>query len=114
MADPISAGAMIGVSLLGNYVSGKNAEKAANTQADATTNAAALQSQTADKQIALQKEMYDKGVARNEPWYQAGQQALGQLSQGLQAGGKFNTTYQPSSLYTDPSYQWRQNQGDII
>ena len=74
MADPVTA--MVGASLVGNYVSGKNAQSAANTQADATTNAAALQAQTAQKQLDLQKQMYDQGVTRNEPWYQAGQDAL--------------------------------------
>jgi hypothetical protein len=109
MADPVTA--MIGVSLVGNYVSGKNAQSAANTQADATANAANLQSQTAANQLALQKQMYDQGTARNEPWYQAGQTALGQLNSGMQTGGKFNSTYQPSALYADPSYQWRLGQG---
>lgn len=69
------------------------ANSAANSQADAAKEA-----------NALQKYMYDTTRADNAPWQTAGAKAVGQMSSMTQPGYQFSTT--------DPSYQWRLDQGN--
>jgi len=100
---------------IGSAIEGSDSKSASNRAADAqvaaTNKAVDLQQKTANEQLALQKKMYTEGVARQEPWYAAGKTALSTLQAGLRPGGAFTKTFTPSALYTDPSYQWRLQQG---
>jgi len=98
----------IGAGLLGGAMSSNSAENAAQTQADATNNA-----------TALQKQMFDKQVELQEPFRQAGLTAQNRLLDMLGLSG--NTTAQGyrslmkdfgmSDFQADPGYQWRMDQG---
>jgi hypothetical protein len=91
---------------LASGIMGANAAKdAAKTQADAVNKATDQQNAALDKIIAL-----------NEPFRQGGLQGMNALltAYGLQPGdnsGWAMKDYTPSDLTTDPSYQWRLNQG---
>jgi hypothetical protein len=82
----ILGGAALG--LIGSSQASKAAKSGAQAQAAATTQAADLQSQTAQESIALQREMYEKGLELGEPYRKSGYSALnriGELLPGLTA-----------------------------
>lgn len=101
------AGAVVGSAVIGGYMS----NKAAGAQADAANNATAAQTESTRLQLEQQQKMYDQNVARMQPFVEAGQGSLAQLKAGLAQGGQFQQTFKPSDLTTDPSYQWRLQQG---
>jgi hypothetical protein len=105
------AGAALGATIGGGIDSANAAKSAASTQASAATQAAQLQQDTANKQLEFQKQQYTEGVARQEPWYTAGVDALKRIQAGIAPGGEFSDKFTGQSLYTDPSYAWRLNQG---
>jgi hypothetical protein len=59
----------------------------------------------------MQQKMYDQNVQRQQPWVQQGTTSLSQLGGLMAPGGQLTQTFKPSDLTTDPSYQWRLNQG---
>lgn len=68
---------------------------------------------------ALQKQMYEESVARSEPFYQAGVSGMTELQRlmglggdaGSQGYGSLTQGYSPEMLTEDPSYQFRQTEG---
>ena len=80
IGSAVSAGAGIGSSLIGAHA----ANKAAQTQADAATQAQQLQYQEFQQQ-----------QANLQPWLKAGTGALSQLSAGLQPGGAYSAQNYP-------------------
>lgn len=95
-------GALLGVgaSLIGNAIAGRNAKKAAQTQAD-----------SADKASQIQQEQFEKLRSDLEPYRQAGGTALAQMMGKMTPDGYFNQTYKGQDIYNDPSYQFRLNEG---
>lgn len=83
----------------------------ANQQAKAATDAANMQMQASKDASAMQKQMYDQTRQDLSPYTNAGTTALGQIMGQLVPDGYFNQTYSGQSLYNDPSYQFRVNQG---
>lgn len=83
----------------------------ASKQAEATTEAANISSQSARDQLALQQRMYEGGVARQQPWLQAGAGAINQLAAGLAPGGKYATPFSQTNWMQDPGYAFRLSEG---
>jgi hypothetical protein len=112
-----SGGATTAASLLSKYAGPAAAVLSGVLGSNAAKDAANIQSQSADKALALQKEMFDKTIALNEPFRAGGVQGMNSLltAYGLQPGdnsGWAMKDYTPSDLTTDPSYQWRLQQGE--
>jgi hypothetical protein len=105
------AGAALGATIGGGIDSANAAKSAASTQANAAVSAAQLQKQTADENLAFQKQMYNENVQRQEPWYNSGVSALNRIQAGLATGGEFSGKFTGQTLYDDPSYKWRVEQG---
>lgn len=80
-----------GASILGGLIGSKGASSAANTQANAATEAAKIQAAQADKSLALQERMYNEQIARNQPYVGAGALAQNRLMSmlGLQADPRY-------------------------
>jgi len=95
------AAAVVGSSVVGNYMAGKSAERGAQIQADAMRESA-----------ALQKQMFDVQNAQQAPYREAGYSALGDIS-----GMKPYLTQQfgPEQFAAgiDPSYNFRLQQGNL-
>jgi hypothetical protein len=75
-------------------------------------NAAGQQKDQSEKALALQQLQLDYNKKIQEPYVSAGQNAVNQLSAGVQKGGQFSQT-QPTlnQLQIDPGYAFRQRQG---
>ncbi len=72
----------LGISgLLGGSIGAVGSEKAAQTQANAAEQAAQLQYSLGEQGLAFQKQQYGQNQANLAPWIQAGQGAVGSLSQ---------------------------------
>lgn len=95
-------GALLGVgaSLIGNAIAGRNAKKAAQTQAD-----------SADKASQIQQQQFEKLRSDLEPYRLGGNTALEQMMGKMTPDGYFNQTYKGQDIYNDPSYQFRLNEG---
>lgn len=100
----LGAGAIQGAgSLLGGWLG-----------ANASRDAAGIQSRSADKAMNLYRQQFGRAEGYQQPYLQAGQEALG----GLRGGG-FGTdvpqfeqrTFDPSQIANDPGYQFRLQQG---
>lgn len=104
-------GAAIGGSIGGSLDASSAAKDATGAQVSAANYAAALQKQAADASLAFQKQMYGDSLKRQEPWYNAGVDALKRIQSGLSPGGEFTTKFTGQTLYDDPSYKWRVEQG---
>jgi hypothetical protein len=97
-----------GVSLLGGLLGSNAANKAASTQAAAANNA-----------TALQREQWLKNLELQQPFYDAGISAQNALLQYLGLGGDPNAPnygagmkpFDPNSVYEDPGYTFRLNEG---
>lgn len=87
-------------SITGSNQQAKAAKQAANTQAAATREAS-----------AYQKEMYDQTRKDLMPYADAGKTSLAQLMGQMGPDGYFNQTYTGQDIYSDPSYQFRLQQG---
>jgi hypothetical protein len=85
----------VGGSLLGGYLQGQSANRAADTTAAATREA-----------TALQRQMYEEGVKRQQPFYQAGINALPELIQASKYTPFNYDTYQQ-----DPGVAFRLKTG---
>lgn len=95
----------IGTGIAGTAVSGVEANKAANTQANAANQAAQLQAKSAADALAFEKQQYATQQANQAPWLASGTQALGQLQSMPSFQG-------PGADFTqDPGYQFRVAQG---
>ena len=87
-------------SITGSNKQAKAAQQAANTQAAATREA-----------TQVQKDMYDQTRKDLMPYADAGRDSLAQLMGQMGPDGYFNQTYTGQDIYSDPSYQFRLQQG---
>lgn len=96
------AAAAIGAAgaVAGGAMAASGAKKAAQTQA-----------KSADAASQIQWDMYDQTRQDLDPYKQAGDTALGQLMGQMTPDGYFNQTYTGQDIYSDPSYQFRLQQG---
>lgn len=97
------AAAMVGaaaVGAAGSAYASKQSGKAAKTQAA-----------SADRASQIQWDMYDQTRKDLDPYKQAGATSLSQLMGQMTPDGYFNQTYTGQDIYSDPSYQFRLQQG---
>lgn len=97
------AAAMIGsavVGAAGSAYAGKQSSKAAKTQAA-----------SADKASQIQQENFEQTRKDLTPYKQAGDTSLKQLMGQMGTNGYFNQAYDGQDIYSDPSYQFRLQQG---
>lgn len=97
------AAAMIGsavVGAAGSAYAGKQSSKAAKTQAA-----------SADRASEIQQENFEQTRKDLAPYKQAGDTSLKQLMGQMGTNGYFNQTYDGQDIYSDPSYQFRLQQG---
>ena len=97
------AAAVIGsaaVGAAGSAYASKQAGKAAKTQAA-----------SADRASQIQWDMYDQTRKDLDPYKQAGATSLSQMMGQMTPDGYFNQTYTGQDIYSDPSYQFRLQQG---
>ena len=97
------AAAVIGsavVGAAGSAYAGKQAGKAAKTQAA-----------SADQASQIQWDMYDQTRKDLDPYKQAGATSLSQMMGQMTPDWYFNQTYTGQDIYSDPSYQFRLQQG---
>ena len=95
-----------GASLAGGLLGSKGASRAAQTQANAATDAAKIQAASADKALALQERMYNEQIARNQPYTQAGRLAQNRLMSmlGLQADPRYTGSAPQNAMIQQPIY----------
>ena len=97
------AAAMVGaaaVGAAGSAYASKQSGKAAQTQAA-----------SADRASQIQQENFEQTRQDLAPYKQAGDSSLSQLMGQMTPDGYFNQTYTGQDIYSDPSYQFRLQQG---
>ena len=97
------AAAMVGaaaVGAAGSAYASKQSGKAAKTQAA-----------SADQASAIQQANFEQTREDLMPYKQAGDTSLNQLMGQMTPDGYFNQTYTGQDIYSDPSYQFRLQQG---
>ena len=97
------AAAVVGaatVGAAGSAYASKQAGKAAKTQAA-----------SADRASQIQQENFEQTRKDLMPYKQAGDTSLSQLMGQMTPDGYFNQTYTGQDIYSDPSYQFRLQQG---
>ena len=97
------AAAMVGaaaVGAAGSAYASKQSSKAAKAQAN-----------SADTASQIQWDMYDQTRKDLDPYKQAGATSLSQMMGQMTPDGYFNQTYTGQDIYSDPSYQFRLQQG---
>lgn len=92
--------AAVGAAVVGGVVSSNAASKGAKAQGDAAAQAS-----------ATELEQYYQNREDMAPWREAGQQALGQLTDGTQSGGDFNRDFTLADFTKDPGYDFRMQEG---
>ena len=108
-----------GATLVSGFLGHKAAKDAGKVQSaagQAASTQALAAGQTAN---TLQDTGYQQQLGFQQPYLQGGGQAYQQLLGGMGVGGdpndpshgEFRKTFAPSDLTTDPSYQWRLDQG---
>ena len=83
----------------------------ANKQAKAATQAANTQLEASREATKVQKDMYDQTRKDLMPYTDAGRSSLSQLMGQMGPKGYFSQTYDGQDIYSDPSYQFRLNEG---
>lgn len=94
----------VGLGSIGSALISSNASgKAAQGQVNAANN-----------ETALEQQEFNTIQANEQPFIQAGQTAMGQLSQGTQSGGQFSGSFTPQDFLNnqDPAYGFMQQQGN--
>lgn len=97
------AAAVVGaaaVGAAGSAYASKQSGKAAKTQAA-----------SADRASQIQQENFEQTRKDLMPYKQAGDTSLSQLMGQMTPDGYFNQTYTGQDIYSDPSYQFRLQQG---
>ena len=95
------AAAVVGATTVaGSMYSSRQAGKAAKTQAA-----------SADRASQIQQENFEQTRKDLMPYKQAGDTSLSQLMGQMTPDGYFNQTYTGQDIYSDPSYQFRLQQG---
>ena len=98
VAAAVVGSAVVGAA--GSAYAGKQAGKAAKTQAA-----------SADRASQIQQENFEQTRKDLMPYKQAGDTSLSQLMGQMTPDGYFNQTYTGQDIYSDPSYQFRLQQG---
>lgn len=94
------AGAAVVGTVGGAAISSRASKKAAQTQAA-----------SADRASQIQQENFEQTRKDLMPYKQAGDTSLSQLMGQMGSNGYFNQTYTGQDIYSDPSYQFRLQQG---
>ena len=97
------AAAMVGAAVVGaagSAYAGKKSSKAAETQAA-----------SADRASEIQQENFEQTRKDLAPYKQAGDTSLNQLMGQMGTNGYFNQNFTGQDIYSDPSYQFRLQQG---
>ena len=132
MPDP-TTGVSAGASLLGGYLSSRGQQKAAETGATSSREAALIQAAAAEQALRLQKQLADEQVLRNAPTVQAGDTARNRMLDLIGLSGRtgaagYGSANQPFSMagfdpnslmrnfgaadfQTDPGYNFRLSEG---
>lgn len=104
----------LGGGLFNAWNGNRAANKAAETQSDAEKRFLELINGTVPKANATLDDFYQKNMGLLAPYLEGGKQAEGQLSQGLQPGGVFNTPVTADQILAqDPGYKFRLDQGRL-
>ena len=116
MTTAALVGAGIAGSLGGAAIASHGAGQAAKAQSNAGLTAAQLQAKSASDALAFQKQEYADQQKNQAPFLQAGQGAVGKLSDLVQNGGlpAWNQQFQAPTDVTeqnDPGFQFRLQQG---
>lgn len=78
---------------------------------DASSSAADTQAASADAANQLQYKMFEQNRADLAPWRATGEQALGNINQGLAPGGQFARRFSMADFQADPGLNFRMQQG---
>ena len=78
---------------------------------DASENASDAQVRAGEQSNATQLQMFNQNRADMAPWREAGVNALGQISKGIQPGGNLLRPFQMSDYTADPGYNFRLSEG---
>lgn len=89
-----------GAAIAGGAMASSASKKAAKTQAA-----------SADRASAIQQANFEQTRKDLMPYKQAGDTSLNQLMGQMTPDGYFNQTYTGQDIYSDPSYQFRLQQG---
>ena len=89
-----------GATIAGGAMASRASSKAAKTQAA-----------SADRASQIQQENFEQTRKDLMPYKQAGDTSLSQLMGQMTPDGYFNQTYTGQDIYSDPSYQFRLQQG---
>ena len=122
-----------GASLIGGYLSSSGQQKAAETGATSSREAALIQAAAAEQALRLQKQLADEQVLRNAPTVQAGDTARNRMLDLIGLSGRtgaagYGSANQPFSMagfdpnslmrnfgaadfQTDPGYNFRISEG---
>lgn len=87
------------------------ANNSARKQAKAAQGAANAQAAAADRASQVQWDMYDQTRKDLTPYSDAGKNSLDQLMGQMGPDGYFSQIYTGQDIYSDPSYQFRLQQG---
>ena len=99
--------AIVGSAAIGAYSS----DKAADAQAKGARDAARAAERSTDKQIAFDREVYEQQRADNKPWLDSGKEYLSTIREGIKRGDFKPEEFRFSFNQSDPSYQFRFNEG---
>ena len=97
------AAAMVGAAAVGAAGSAYASKK--------SSSAAKTQAASADRASQIQQENFEQTRKDLMPYKQAGDTSLSQLMGQMTPDGYFNQTYTGQDIYSDPSYQFRLQQG---
>ena len=78
---------------------------------ESSENASDAQIQAGNDSNATQLQMFNQTRADMAPWREAGVNALGQISKGIQPGGNLLRPFQMSDYTADPGYNFRLSEG---
>jgi hypothetical protein len=99
---------MVAAAIVGSAVVGAAGSAYASKQ---SSKAAQTQAASADRASQIQWDMYDQTRKDLDPYKQAGATSLSQMMGQMTPDGYFNQTYTGQDIYSDPSYQFRLQQG---
>jgi hypothetical protein len=113
------AGAIVGSAVIGGISSSNAANSAAGAQVAASDAASQAQLQSTRESIAAQEKAFNRQLELQEPFRQAGLKGQNRLMDLLgvsdntkaQGYGSLSTPFNAQSMYNDPGYAFRLNEG---
>lgn len=99
---------MVAAAMIGSAVVGA---ASGAMSASASKKAAKTQAASADRASDIQQANFEQTRDDLAPYKQAGDASLSQLTGQMGPNGYFNQTYNGQDIYSDPSYQFRLQQG---